>query len=165
VWALAWRVLLFCGASILTAAVYFGNDGMILAVMTLDIGSEAFVATLTVGTFLFVRYYDVPTETSEKLFGLGLGVYSGLKIMNDLIVSRFLSSYAGAWNAIGMMAFIGAALLWTAAVYRTVDVRAAEPQLRPDDRDYRLLIPAINRRLWQLNRQLIHFWKLEQPKP
>src|SRR5262249_37498641 len=51
VWALAIRVLLICGATVLGLAVYFGQDGFRYAVMTLEIASEGFIATLVAGTF------------------------------------------------------------------------------------------------------------------
>jgi len=165
VWAVAWRILLFCGLLILTVAVYFGRDGMRLAVMTLDIGSEGFVATLAAGTFLFVRHYDVPMEWSEKLFGMGLTVYSGFKIVNDAIVTRYVHTYGNAWNEIAMVVFIGVVALWLAAVHVTVGARALKPATKPDDSEYRTLIPVINERLWQLDQQLSSFWNAEQPKP
>jgi hypothetical protein len=163
IWALAVRILLICGALALGLTLYFGKDGFQYGVMTLEIASEAFIATLVVGIFLFARYYQAQLQLSAILLGLGLGLNSCLKILNDAVLSRYWGSYAGMWNEVGMVAFAGVLLLWIFAMRATAAAAVPEPELQPAD-VYRSWAPQMNRRLAELNQQLIHLLKLEQPK-
>jgi hypothetical protein len=164
VWALAIRILLAAGLAVFGLALYFGKDGFKYAVVTLEIGVEAFIAVLVIGTFVFARYYQVAIEPGLKLFGLGFGFYSCLKILNDLILARYLARYATTWNAVGISAFALALLAWIWAVKRVPVEESEAPQLAPAQL-YRALVPQVNRRLDELNEQLIRLWKLEPPKP
>jgi hypothetical protein len=162
IWALAIRILLLCASAVFLATVLFGRDGFRYAVMTLEIGCEAFIAVLVVGTFVFARYYAVRIEQILMLLGLGLGMNSCLKIINDLVLSKYLTMYHYIWNYVGVFTFAVVLLIWIRAM-RTATQPVPLPELLPAQ-VYRALIPGINQRLWQLNEQLIRFWKLEQPK-
>jgi hypothetical protein len=164
VWALAIRLLLAAGLMVFGLAVYFGRDGFQYAVVTLEIGVEAFIAVLVIGTFLFARYYQVAIESGLKLLGLGFGFYSCLKILNDLILARYLNRYANTWNAVGISAFVLVLLAWIWAMKKATVEESEAPQLAPVQL-YRALVPEVNRRLYELNEQLIRLWKLEPPKP
>jgi hypothetical protein len=163
IWAMAIRILLSCGAVVLGLSLYFGQDRFQLGVMTLEMASEAFIATLVVGTFLFVRHYDAMLERSAMLLGLGLGLNSCLKILNDAVLSRYYSGYARVWNDVGMVTFSGVLVLWILAMRAAETVRVPQPELQPLE-VYRSLAPQMNRRLAELNQRLILLWKLEQPK-
>jgi hypothetical protein len=164
VWALAARVLAVCAFSVLTVAIYFGKDEYRHAVMTLEIAAEGFIATLVVGTFVFVRYYRAQIEIGALLFGLGLGLNSCLRILNDAVLSRFFKQYWHVWNAMGMIAFLCVLALWVVAMRAEARAGASEaPELHPAH-VYRTLSPVMNDRLAQLNQHLIQLWKVEQPK-
>ena len=163
IWAMAIRILLSCGAAVLGSSLYFGKDGYRYGVVTLEMASEAFIATLVVGTFLFVRHYDALLERSAMLLGLGLGLNSCLKILNDAVLSRYYDNHARVWNNIGMVTFSGVLVLWIFAMRAVATVRVPQPELQPLD-VYRSLAPQMNRRLAELNQKLIRLWKLEQPK-
>lgn len=162
VWALAIRILLVCGAIVLALGVYFGQDGFRYGVMTLEIASEAFIATMVAGTFVFALYYQAQLRRSELLLGVGLGLNSCLKILNDVVLSRYLAGYGKVWNVVGMVSFAGVLFLWVLAM-RAVEVPSpSEPEMHDADL-YRLLAPQMNRRLAELNRRLAHFLKPEHP--
>jgi hypothetical protein len=163
IWAMAVRILLICASVVLGVSLYFGKDGFHYGVMTLEMASEAFIATLVVGTFLFVRHYDALLERSAMLLGLGLGLNSCLKILNDAVLSRFYSGYARMWNDVGMVAFSGVLVLWIFAMRAVATLPVPRPELQPHE-VYRSLAPEMNRRLAELNRKLIRLWRLEQPK-
>jgi hypothetical protein len=112
---------------------------------------------------LFARYYQAQLQRSAILLGLGLGLNSCLKILNDAVLSRYWASYAGMWNEVGMVAFAGVLLLWIYAMRATAAATVPEPELQPVH-VYRSLAPQLNRRLSELNEQLTHLLKLEQPK-
>ena len=162
VWALAKRLLLLCSATVLGLSVYFGKDGFRYGVMTLEIGSEAFIATLVVGTFLFAKHYGAEMERNLVLLGLGLGLYSCVKILNDAILTRYLSRYDDFWNEVAMTTFAVVLVLWISAMRATSTMNVPKSELASADL-YRTLAPQMNRRLLELNEQLIRLWKLEQP--
>jgi len=163
VWALAKRILLVCGAIVLGLSIYFGKDGFRYGVITLEIASEAFIATLVVGAFVFATHYDAEMERNLVLLGLGLGLNSCVKIINDAVLSRYFASYDGLWNKVAMTAFVVVLSLWITAMRATSAVTVPKPELAGSDL-YRTLAPQMNRRLLELNEQLIRLWKLEQPK-
>jgi len=163
VWALAIRILLLCGALVLGLMLAFSRDGFRYAVMTLEIASEAFIATIVVGTVLFARHYEAQIELSAMLLGLGLGLNSCLKILNDAVLSRYWQNYSGTWNEVAMVGFAGVLALWVFAMRAAATEYVPKPELRPAE-VYRALAPQMNRRLAELNDQLVRFLKPEQPK-
>jgi hypothetical protein len=163
VWALAMRILLASSALVLGLTLFLGHDGFRYAVMTLEIASEACIATIVAGTVLFARYYDAAIELSAALLGLGLGVNSCLKVINDAVLSRYWSNYAGVWNEVAMVAFAGVLVIWIFAI-RAAGTHGPKPDLQPSD-VYRTLAPQVNRRLAELNDRLVRFFKPEQSKP
>jgi len=164
VWALAVRVLVGCGLAALLSVLYFGQDGLKYAVVTLEIAAEAFIATLVVGTFTFVRYYQAQLDAGPLMLGLGLGFNSCLKILNDAVLARYLRDYAGVWNEIGMVAFCGVLVTWIFAMRVEASSVEREIVLHPAPA-YNALVPQMNERLRELNQHLIQLWRLEQPKP
>jgi hypothetical protein len=163
VWALAMRILLVCGAVILGLTLAFSRDGFQYRVMTLEIASEAFIATIVVGTVLFARHYDAQMGQSVLLLGLGFGLNSCLKIVNDAVLSRYWRNYSGTWNEVAMAGFAGALVLWVFAMRAATTEYISQPELRPAE-VYRVLAPQMNRRLAELNDQLVNLLKAEQPK-
>lgn len=163
VWALARRILLVCGTIVLGLSIYFGKDGFRYGVITLEVASEACIATLVVGAFVFAKHYGAEVRPNLALLGLGLGLNSCIKILNDAVLTRYLSGYNRLWNEVAMTSFILVLALWTFAMRATSTVNVPKPELADADL-YRTLAPQMNRRLLELNEQLIRLWKLEQPK-
>lgn len=163
VWTLASRILLICGAIVLTLTLLFSRNGFQYAVITLEIGVEAFIATIVVGMVLFARYYEAPMDASSVFLGLGFGLNSCIKILNDAVVARYWQNYLGRWNDVAMVAFAGVLVLWIFAM-RAARVYVLKPEMKAAD-IYSKLAPQMNRRLVELNDRLIHFFKTEQPKP
>jgi len=164
VWALAKRILLYSAVMVLALSIYFGRSGFRYGVMTLEIASEAFIATLVVGTFLFARYYQAEMQRNLVLLGIGLALNSCIKILNDAVLTRYFRAYDGLWNEVAMTTFAVVLLVWIGAMRATSAVHVPKPELASADL-YRTLAPQMNRRLQELNEHLIHLWKLEQPKP
>jgi len=163
VWALAIRILLVCGAAVLGLTLAFSRDGFQYAVVTLEIASEAFIATIVVGTVLFARHYEAQVEMSALLLGLGLGLNSCLKIFNDAVLSLYWRNYSGTWNEVAMVGFAGILALWVFAMRAALTEYVPRPELRSAE-VYRALAPQMNRRLAELNDQLVRLLKPEQPK-
>lgn len=162
VWTLASRILLICGVIVLTLTLLFSHDGFRYAVMALEIAVEAFIATIVVGMVLFARHYEAPMDASSVLLGLGFGLNSCMKILNDAVVSRYWKNYLGVWNEVAMVAFAGVLVLWIFAM-RAAKVYVTKPELQAAN-IYSTLVPQMNRRLAELNDRLTHFFKAEQPR-
>jgi hypothetical protein len=67
----------------------FGIRSLQLAIITLDMSLEAFIATWIVGLLLFARYYDVAVEQETRMIGLGLGLFSCCNLLNDLLFGMY----------------------------------------------------------------------------
>lgn len=164
VWAMSARILVVCGVVVLCAALYFGRNGYQLAVITIEIGLESFVATWIVGLFCFARYYEVQIPTATGLVGLGLGLISCFRILNDVVFERFMKSYLTAWNHASLLVFIAILLIWLGALRKRIAAQASGLQLSAGH-DYQALMPQVNRRLMELNDQLSHLWPAESTRP
>jgi hypothetical protein len=164
VWALAMRILLSSGALVLGLTLAFSRDGFRYAVMTLEMASEAFIATIVVGTVLFARHYDAEIGPSALLLGLGFGLNSCLKILNDALLSRYWRNYSGAWNEIAMVGFAAVLVLWVFAMRAAATEYVPRPELHPAE-VYRVMAPQMNRKLAELNNELVRMLKPRRPEP
>jgi len=164
VWALAVRILIACGGIVLISTLYFGTRSYQLSVITLEMSLEAFIATWIVGLLLFARYYAVPVEPAAGMMGLGLGLLSCCKLLNDLVFERHVQSYLGTWNYVSSAAFVGILVLWNWVLRKPATHTVQEPQLNKVQ-VYQSLIPQVNLKLLELNRQLSQIWSVEPPKP
>ena len=164
VWALAVKILIACGGIVLISTLYFGARSYQLSAITLEMSLEAFIATWIVGLPLFARYYAVPVEPAAGMMGLGLGLLSCCQLLNDLVFERHVQSYVGTWNYVSSAAFVGILLLWNWVLRKPATHTVQEPQLNRVQ-VYQSLIPQVNRKLLELNRQLSQIWSAEPPKP
>lgn len=164
VWAMAKSLLVAAGLAVLLLALYFGEDGFQYGVVTLEVGMEAFIAILVIGTFVFARYYQVAVETGLKLLGAGFAFYSCVKILNDAVLARYLRLYAATWNAVGISAFVLVLVVWIRAMQESPAEESESPVLAPAQ-VYGAVSPQVNRKLFELNEQLIRLWKVRTPKP
>jgi hypothetical protein len=164
VWAMSSRMLVVCGALVLAAAVYFGRGGYQFAVMTLEIGLESFIATWVVGLFCFARYYQVQIPETVRMLGLGLGLHSVVKVLNDVVFERLVKAYLIEWNYVATSAFLAVLAIWIWGLWRPVEAGVSEP-VTSGLNVYRELMPQVNRRLLELNEQLGQLWQTESRRP
>jgi len=163
IWALASRILGFCGLVVIGLALYFGKSGYAHGIITLEVGLEAGIATGIVGLFLFARYYQVRVVPVIGQLGLGFGILSCFKIFNDLIVQKFPKATSVSWNYASSSAFLIILLVWVWALRRPVSVRVRKPIMKSAIA-YADLMPQVNQRLARLNEQLTQLWNVESPK-
>jgi hypothetical protein len=164
IWGLAWRVLTICGLLVAGLALYFGKNGYAHGVMTLEVGLEAGIATGIVGLFVFARYYEVPVAPVIGQLGLGLGILSCFKIVNDLILETTRQATGWRWNLASSSAFVIILLVWAWALREPIAVRVRKP-IMTSAMAYAQLMPQMNQRLAELNEQLTQLWNVESPKP
>lgn len=162
IWALAARILGLAGGIVFLSAIYFGRSDYFRGIITLEVSLEACIATGVVGLFLFARYYHVPVEPVAGLLGLGLGLLSCFKILNDLILERFAHIYGFAWNNASSAIFVFALGIWVWAVAKPIAVAIPEPKLLTPQL-YAQAMPQVNERLASLNEQLTRLLQVRSP--
>jgi hypothetical protein len=163
VWSLATRIFGAAGMLVLCAALYFGRVNYQSAISTLEIGLEGCIATSVTGLFLFARYYGVQIQPATRLVGLGFGLLSCAKILNDLIFERLARVHGNGWNYASSAAFVGVLLMWIWALRKPFEETLPQPMFKSSAL-YSSLIPQVNQRLAKLNEQLIQLWNPEQPE-
>ena len=160
IWGLAKRILLICAGLVLLYSGFAGRHQWKLAVPSADRGLELSIATVIVVLFLFVRYYDVRTERTDRWLATGFCLYSCFGVLNDTFADRYLYGYAELWSLLGMLAFFGSLFLWSWALRKPLNVTVTKENLLPLH-VYQSLTPEINVRLRGLNEQLCRLWKPE----
>jgi hypothetical protein len=163
IWALARRLLLGCAGLVLLYSGLAGRHQWKLALPSADRGLELSIAAVVVLIFLFVRYYGVRIERTDRSLAIGLCLYSCFRALNDTIADRFLHGYATLWSLLGMLAFFASLCLWSWALWKSRTETVAEENLLPLD-VYQSFTPQINLRLRSLNDQLYKIWKPEVPR-
>jgi len=164
IWAMASRILVICGALVFVAAMYFGRSGYKFAVMTLEIGLESFIATWVVGLFCFARYYHVKIPETIRMLGLGLGLHSVVKVLNDVVFERLVKAYLIEWNYVATSGFLAVLAIWVWGFWRPVEAGVSQPATSAPN-VYWELMPQVNRRLLELNEQLGQLWRTEPRRP
>jgi hypothetical protein len=160
VWALGWRVLTGTGLLVLTIAISFGRHDLRTGIVTLDIGTELGIAAIMAGLFMFVRYYNIVLQEPMRMMGVGFCLYSCFFVLNDLFLQHYLVDYERAWSFVGTLTFLGSLLLWAWALRSPARDEVAKPALLEAE-IYQSLMPEMNQRLGELNKQLGHLWKVE----
>ena len=163
VWALASRILGFSGVLVLALALYFGKNGYAHGIITLEVGLEAAIATGIAGLFVFARYYQILVAPATGQLGLGLGILSCFKILNDLFLQKFARAIGFNWNHASFCTFVAVLLVWMWALRKPIAMRIPNPIMK-SAAAYSNLMPQVNQRLAELNDQLAHLWQLESPK-
>jgi len=163
IWSLAWRVLLSCAAIVLLYSLV-SEHSWNSAILGASRALELTIATVLVGLFVFLRYYEVVPEATIRSLALGFCVYSFIAVLNDTILLRWLAEYALVWNALGVFAYLGCLLFWIWALRKSFPLPVLNPMLLPSS-VYRQISPEINSRLRALNEQLSRFWGIEVPRP
>ena len=163
IWALSRWTLLSCGSAVLCYAAYLTRRDWNLALTTAELGLELATASIIVLLLLFARYYEIEVPSHLRLLALGLCFYSGVAVLNDAVLERWLGGYVSVWNTLGTMAFLLCLMLWSLAFrrWRPTEVPAL-PTIELSV--YEKLIPEVNWQLQLLNRQLMRLWRLEAPR-
>ena len=163
IWALGQRIFLAMAALVLVYSWAAGGHNWQVAAVSLDRGLELAMATSILALFLFIRYYEVPVEPTDRLLAIGFFLYSCVLALNDTIAERLLTRYATLWNLVGTASFVASLLLWNWALRHTQPRTTIEPKLLSSNL-YSSVTPEINARLKALSERLGHFWYPEGKK-
>jgi hypothetical protein len=164
VWALAWRLLLGCAVLVLVYSLASSKHQWVSALPSVERGLDLAIASVTVGLFVFARYYRIIVDPTIRTMAVGFFLFSSFGVLNDTILERWLYGYVTLWNILGSLAFFAALLLWSWALRLPQTAAAREEALLPDS-VYSTISPELNLRLHLLNKQLSQFWKVGAPQP
>ena len=161
IWALAWRILLFCGATVALYSALIAGWQWDRTVLQLDRGLELTIVFVIVALFLFARYYEVVAEPAVRTLGIGFFLLSSFNVVNDTILQRRLAQYENLWRLLGLFAFLSSLSLWISAFRKPLPSSEPRLALLPGDM-YRTLVPGLNARLRLLNEKLGQFWNAKE---
>lgn len=160
IWAFAKRVLLACAGLVLLYSGLAARHQWRLALLSADRGLELSIAAVIVILFLFVRFYEVQPERTDRSLAIGFCLYSCFRALNDTILERYLYGYTTLWSLLGMLAFFTGLCVWSWALRKSRTEVAAKQGLLPLA-VYHAFAPQINLRLQLLNDQLGKIWNSE----
>lgn len=161
IWALARRLLLGVAAVVIAYDLLLSKGQWQWLILNGVRGLELAMAAVIVTMLLFARYYRIPVSPLQRALAVGLCLYSSFYVINYSLLEKVLRQYADLWNFLGLFAFIASLLVWIGAVGRyTVVEEVTVPQTIPVE-VYGKISSEVNARLILLNRQLIHFLRLE----
>lgn len=161
VWALAWRLLLACGALVLAVALLLSRYQWNLAVLNADRGVELAAAAIVVVLLVFGRHYHVEAEPVVHSLAIGFLFFSCFWVVNVSVLERLLDRYTAQWNILSMFAFLASLLVWMSALRHPLVAVAPEENLLPEGL-YQSLSPEINSRLRELNARLDHIFHRQE---
>jgi hypothetical protein len=117
-----------------------------------------------VGLFLFIKFYDVKTASTDRILAVGFFLYSCFGVLNNTFLEHWLDRYSNLWNLLGMLAFLFSLSLWTWGLRLPRAVPTREKVLLPGNA-YSTIGSEVNLRLQLLNESLNRFWNTGAPQP
>jgi hypothetical protein len=169
VWSLAWRVLLSCAVLIVAySAIYAAvvpKHSLAGGVIAADRALELAMAAVIVVLFVFLRHYEVDSDSSIRSLALGFCVYSCVSVVNVTILEKYIDAYVPVWNALGVFAYLVCLTTWAWALRKAIPIPVIGPPSLFARAVYQRVSPEVNVQLRALNEQLSRFWKTEEPQP
>ncbi len=167
IWGLVWRLLTVTCVGALVAVGIAARGHGDWAMMEADRGYHLIFATAVIASLLLVRYYRIRVEPTYQVLLAGFCFYSGIKILVNTVLQQFLYKqyvqFDSIWQLATTLAYILVLGLWAVGLARPLpNVSQAGAIMEPSV--YRTVGPRIHRQLQTINEQLIHFWKIEEPR-
>jgi hypothetical protein len=161
IWALARKLFFGVAAAVIVYDLVLSKGQWNWLILNGIRGLELAMAAVIVTMLLFARYYRVPVNQLQRALAVGLCLYSTFYVVNYSLFERIVQQYAVLWNFLGLTAFVASLVVWISAANRYVPSEEfAAPPAIPAEL-YGKLSSEVNSRLLLLNRQLIHFLRLE----
>jgi hypothetical protein len=161
IWALARKLFFGVAAAVIVYDLVLSKGQWNWLILNGIRGLELAMAAVIVTMLLFARYYRVPVNQLQRALAVGLCLYSTFYVVNYSLFERIVQQYAVLWNFLGLTAFVASLVVWISAANRYVPSEEfAAPPAIPAEL-YGKLSSEVNLRLLLLNRQLIHFLRLE----
>jgi hypothetical protein len=167
IWGLAWRLL--AGTSVVVlicVSVVSGGDAS-LALMRADRGYHLIFAAALVACLALIRYYLIRVETAYKVLLIGFCFYSCVKILLNTVLYDVVDQhhwhYTSIWEIVVVAPYLIVVLFWAAALLRPLPTKREQQAILPTS-VYQRISPEINLQLQTINKQLMNFWKIEEPQ-
>jgi hypothetical protein len=161
IWALAWRLLVFCGLLLLVTSIWATGWRLQYAVSRGQLGLELTIAILVTAFLVFARIYHIPIALPARMLLIGFFLYSYSTTINDFAVGKLPAEFAQLNWVIGSITYIATVSVWIRALWQTESIRVAAPAKLLSTETYRRLAPEINLRLKLLNQRLSRFFQTE----
>jgi hypothetical protein len=167
IWGLAWRLLAVTSVVVLICVAVASWGDARLALMRADRGYHLIFAAALISCLALIRYYFICVEKAYKVLLLGFCFYSCVKILLDTVVYDFLyqqrSQYASIWQILAVSPYLLVLLFWGAALVHPLPTMREQQAVLPTSA-YGRISPEINLQLQAINRQLMSFFKIEEPQ-
>ena len=166
IWALTWRLLAVICPMVLVLVGFASKRDAIWIVMEADRGYHLIFAVALVLCLALIHYYPIRVEPVYRTLMSGFCWYSCVKILINTVVQAFLYSqyvqYWSIWQILVISSYLLVLLLWASALFDPLP--AIKQQVLLPHSVYTHVSPEINGQLQAMNRQLMNFWKTEEPQ-
>ena len=166
IWGLAWRLLAGTSAVVLVCVVlaYWGNPRQEL--MSADRGYNLIFATALISCLALIRYYLIRVDNAYKVLLAGFCFYACVKIVLNTVLYDYLyhqqPHYPFIWQVLVVAPYVIVLILWSVVLLRPLPEKQKQRSLPTSM--YGRISPEINLQLQAINRQLMNFFKIEEPQ-
>lgn len=166
IWALVWRLLVASALFVLIGIAVASRGDANWALMEADRGYHLVFAIALVSCLILIRHYFITVEPVYKVLLISFCFYSCVKVLLDTVLQGFLYPqflhYAALWQAVATLSYLLVLIAWAAALAMPMGVQSA-PQVLPAHL-YTQISPQIHFQLQAMNKQLMNFWKVGEPR-
>ena len=166
IWALVWRLLVGSALLVLIGIAIASRGDAKWALMEADRGYHLIFATALVSCLVLMRHYFITVEPVYKVLLVGFCFYSCIKVLLDTVLQEFLYSqyvhYGVLWQVAATLSYLLVLIAWATALARPVALQSAPQVLSAHC--YTQISPQIHFQLQVMNKQLMNFWKVGEPR-
>lgn len=168
IWGLAWRLVTFtCMVSLLGVLIAARGQGD-WATMEADRGYHLIFATAVLACLVLIHYYRIQVASTYQILLAGFCFYSCMKILANTALQEFLyqrfPNSGQIWQSMSLTVYVLVLGVWTVALLRPLPARVQKGAALPRSA-YTDAVPELHYQLQAINKQLMNFWKIEEPRP
>lgn len=167
IWGLAWRLLSSTCLVVFICVVIASRGSAGWALMQADRGYHLIFAAALIACLVLIRYYGIRVEAVYRVLLVGFCSYSCIKILINTVLQGFLYqqyvSFEPIWQTFAVFSYLIVVAFWAAALARPLPEIAEQRAALPPS-VYTRVSPEINYQLRTINKKLMNFWKIEEPR-
>ncbi len=168
IWGLTWRVLAATSFVILICVALISRGDADWALLHAVRRYHLVFAAGIIACLILLQYYFIQVEPVYKTLLVGFCFYSCIAILLNTVLQvvpyKYQPSAISLWQNLELFSYVLVVFVWIRALARRPLPAAAEQQILPTAA-YSRLSPEINYQLHLMNKQLMNFWNLEEPRP
>ena len=166
IWGLAWRLLTFTCVGALLGVAIAARGQAAWATMEADRGYNLIFATAVLACLALLHYYRIRVAPTYQILLAGFCFYSCVKILANTALQGFLyqrfANFEQIWQTLTMSSYVAVLAVWAVALLRRLP--AAVPLDARSPASAYLHVPEVHYQLRAINKQLMNFWKIEEPR-